>query len=112
VASPIIDRRREPRLPVLQIGMILADPGAAPRYCLILDRSNSGVRLRTTSDFQAPSEFFLRCMDTESKYKVVWRRGSSRRDGHPLKMHERRLVLWSRRGFSGKSTIEETPEHA
>jgi hypothetical protein len=57
--------------------MILADPGAAPRYCLILDRSNSGVRLRTTSDFQAPGEFFLRCMDTESKYKVVWRRGSS-----------------------------------
>jgi hypothetical protein len=51
--------------------MILADPGAAPRYCLILDRSNSGVRLRTTSDFQASSEFFLRCKDTESKYEVV-----------------------------------------
>jgi len=57
--------------------MILADPSAAPRYCLVVDRSNSGVRLRTTSDFQAPSEFFLRCMGTESKYKVVWRRGSS-----------------------------------
>jgi len=77
VASPIIDRRREPRHPVLQIGMILANPSAAPRYCLIVDRSNSGVRLRTTSDFQAPSEFFLRCMDTETKYKVVWRHGSS-----------------------------------
>ena len=77
VASSIIDRRREPRHPVLQIGMILANPSAAPRYCLIVDRSNSGVRLRTTSDFQAPSEFFLRCMGTESKYKVVWRGGSS-----------------------------------
>jgi len=77
VASSIVDRRREPRHPVLQIGMILANPSAAPRYCLIVDRSYSGVRLRTTSDFQAPSEFFLRCMGTESKYKLVWRRGSS-----------------------------------
>jgi len=77
VTSFTIDRRREPRHPVLQIAMILANPSAAPRYCLILDRSNSGVRLRTTSDFQAPNEFFLRCKDTESKYKVVWRHGAS-----------------------------------
>ena len=77
VTSPTMDRRREPRHPVLQIAMILANPSAAPRYCLILDRSNSGVRLRTTSDFQAPNEFFLRCKDTESKYKVVWRHGAS-----------------------------------
>ena len=77
VTSPTIDRRREPRHPVVRIGMILANPNAAPRYCLIVDRSNSGVRLRTTSDFQAPSEFFLRCTDTESKYKVVWRQDTS-----------------------------------
>jgi len=77
VISPIIDSRREPRHPVVQIATILADPSAAPRYCLIVDRSTSGVRLRTTSDFQAPSEFCLRCNDTESKYKVVWRQGAS-----------------------------------
>ena len=77
MASPMIDRRREPRHPVLQIGMILANRSAAPRYCLIVDRSSGGVQLRTTSDFRAPSEFFLRCKDVESKYKVVWRRGSS-----------------------------------
>jgi hypothetical protein len=77
MTSPAFDRRREPRHPVLQIGTILADPSAAPRYCLILDRSKSGVRLRTTSDFQAPNEFFLRCMHAESKYKVVWRHGAS-----------------------------------
>jgi hypothetical protein len=74
MTSPTFDRRREPRHPVLQIGMILANPNAAPRYCLILDRSSSGVGLRTTSYFQAPSEFFR---DTESKYKVVWHHGSS-----------------------------------
>lgn len=77
MTSPTSDRRREPRRPVMQIGMILADPGAAPRYCLIVDRSNSGVRLRTTSDFQAPNEFLLRSMDRESKYKVVWRHGAA-----------------------------------
>jgi hypothetical protein len=56
--------------------MILVDPGATPHYCLIVDKSNGGVRVRTTSDFQAPSEFLLRCADTEFKYKVVWRNGS------------------------------------
>lgn len=74
--SSAIDRRREPRHPVHQIGMILANPGATPRYCLIVDGSNTGVRVRTTSDFEAPGEFLLRCADTELKYKVVWRRGS------------------------------------
>jgi hypothetical protein len=74
--SPATDRRRAPRHLVQQIGMILVDPGTTPRYCLIVDRSSSGVRVRTTSDFQAPSEFLLRCADTEFKYKVVWRNGS------------------------------------
>jgi hypothetical protein len=72
-----MDRRREPRHPVVQIAMILANPSAAPRYCLIVDRSTGGVRLRTTSDFQALSEFVLRCRDMECKYKVVWRHGTS-----------------------------------
>ena len=77
MTSQPIERRRAARHPVVQIAMILANPSAAPRYCLVVDRSSSGVRLRTTSDFQAPNEFFLRCMDRDSKYKVVWRRGSS-----------------------------------
>ena len=74
--SPAIDRRREPRHPVQQIGMIQEHPGAAARYCLIIDRSKTGVRVRTTSDYQAPSAFVLRCRDTELKYKVAWRKGS------------------------------------
>ena len=74
--SPAIDRRRAPRYPVQQIGMIQTHPGATPRYCLVVDRSAAGVRVRTTSDFQAPSAFVLRCADTELKCKVVWRNGS------------------------------------
>jgi hypothetical protein len=74
--SHATDRRRAPRHPVQQIGMMRVDPDSALRYCLILDRSSGGVRVRITSDFQAPSEFLLRCAASEFKYKVVWRNGS------------------------------------
>jgi hypothetical protein len=74
--SPATDRRRAPRHPVQQIGMMRVDLDSTPRYCLILDRSSGGVRVRTTSDFQAPGEFLLRCAASELKYKVVWRNGS------------------------------------
>jgi hypothetical protein len=74
--SPATDRRRAPRHPVQQIGMIRVDLDSTPRYCLILDKSSGGVRVRTTSDFQAPGEFLLRCAASELKYKVIWRNGS------------------------------------
>ena len=74
--SPAIDRRRSPRYPVQQIAMIFANPEGAARYCLILDKSDGGVRLRATSDFKPPTEFFLRVADTKSRYQVVWRNGS------------------------------------
>ena len=74
--SSTFERRREPRRAVQQIGMISAQPGEQPRYCLIVDRSDSGVRLRTTSDFEAPDQFVLRLAATEATYNVVWRKGS------------------------------------
>ena len=74
--SYTLERRREPRHPVQQIGMISAQPSGQGRYCLIVDRSDSGVRLRTTSDFAAPEQFILRCAATEARYNVVWRKGS------------------------------------
>lgn len=55
--------------------MILTGPDWVPRYCLIVDKSAGGVRLRTRSDFEAPSEFVLRLADTETTYKIVWRNG-------------------------------------
>lgn len=76
MTSPALDRRRERRHPVQQIGMISAQPGQQPRYCLIVDRSDTGVRLRTTSDFAAPDQFALRFAAIEAKYNVVWRHGS------------------------------------
>jgi hypothetical protein len=74
--SSTFQRRREPRHLVQQIARISAQPGGDPRYCLIMDRSKSGVRLRTTSDFEAPDQFVLHFAAAEAKYNVVWRKGS------------------------------------
>src|SRR5262249_8236931 len=84
VAPSAGDERGKPGPPSLRkehdVGLTNLKPAGYAdlvSYCLSLNRSNSGVRLRTTSDFDAPSEFLLRCIDTSSKYKVVWRHGSS-----------------------------------
>jgi PilZ domain len=69
------EQRRTPRHAVRQIATILTGSGRIARYCLIEDRSAGGVRLRTRSDFEAPSEFDLRFADTETTYKIVWRNG-------------------------------------
>jgi PilZ domain len=76
MVSSTFERRREPRHPVQQIGAISAQSGGEPRYCLIVDRSESGVGIRTTSDFEAPDQFVLRLAATEASYNVVWRKGS------------------------------------
>jgi hypothetical protein len=77
VISSTFERRRAPRHSVQQIGVISAQSGAEPRYCLIVDRSEGGVRIRTTSDFEAPDQFVLRFAATEASYNVVWRKGST-----------------------------------
>jgi len=76
MSSPAFkDRRRTRRHPVHQIGMILAQPGGTALYCLVVDRSDGGVRIRTTSDFEAPNEFVMRVGNADSRYSVVWRKG-------------------------------------
>jgi hypothetical protein len=76
VSSSTFERRREPRFPVQQIGMISSRLGGLPRYCLIMDRSRDGVRLRTISDFASPNQFVLSYAANEARYDVVWREGS------------------------------------
>jgi hypothetical protein len=53
----------------------MAEPGAAPHYCLVMDESNGGVRINTPTGFDVPSKFILRHSDTEATYKVIWRSG-------------------------------------
>jgi hypothetical protein len=75
ILAAFVERRRTPRRPAGQIGKILTEHGAAPRYCLVIDESYQGVRLRTTSDFQVPDKFVLHRANAEGTYKAVWRRG-------------------------------------
>ena len=75
MSSAFKERRRTPRWPVGRIAMILSEVGAAPRYCLVIDQSDGGVRIRTTPDFEVPSEFTLHCGDTQTTYTPVWRNG-------------------------------------
>ncbi len=63
MSSAFKERRRTPRWAVGRIAMILSEVGAAPRYCLVIDQSDGGVRIRTTPDFEVPSEFTLHCGD-------------------------------------------------
>jgi len=68
-------RRRTRRHRVHQIGLILAQPGGAVYYCVVMDRSDGGIQIRTRSDFKAPSEFVMRLGTTDRRYSVVWREG-------------------------------------
>jgi hypothetical protein len=68
-------RRRTPRHAVRQIGTILTHQGRAACYCLVLDRSAGGVRIRVRSDFEPPNDFVMRLGNTDRRYSVVWRKG-------------------------------------
>jgi hypothetical protein len=76
VSSSTFERRHEPRYPVQQIGLLSSRLSDRPRYCLIMDRSQDGVRLRTTSDFESPNQFVLSYAASEARYDVVCRKVS------------------------------------
>ena len=69
------DRRRALRRPLGHLGIIRTEPGATPRYCLVIDDSDEGVQVSTSHDFEVPDEFVLRLSGKEAAYKVVWRKG-------------------------------------
>ena len=56
--------------------MILAEPSATPRYCIVMDESDGGVRISIPHDFEVHDQFIpRRYSGTEARYKVVWRNG-------------------------------------
>jgi hypothetical protein len=69
------DGRRTVRRRLGHIGTISAEPGATLHYCLVIDESDSGVRVGTAPDFEVPKKFVLRHAGTEARYKVIWRKG-------------------------------------
>lgn len=72
------ERRRSPRYPVDRLAKIQLGIGTPPRYCLITDISDGGVRLRADG-FEVPDEFVLLLSGEgpaqDGTYRVVWRLG-------------------------------------
>jgi len=73
------DRRSEPRHRVARIGTIVRRNGAAPRYCLVTEMSDGGVRI-STNGYEVPGDFLLRLPGLEAtqhgNYQVIWRLGN------------------------------------
>jgi hypothetical protein len=73
-----MERRRSPRLPLHRAAKIKLGVGILAHDCVVIDVSDSGVRLHVAG-FDVPDEFLLLLSGDgvvrESKYKVVWRRG-------------------------------------
>jgi PilZ domain-containing protein len=68
--------RRSLRRPIGHIAVIRVEPSAPPHYCIVIDGSDSGVRISIPHDFEVPNEFVLhRYSGEEGDYKVVWRNG-------------------------------------
>jgi hypothetical protein len=67
--------RRTVRRRLGHIGTIIAEQNATPHYCLVIDETDRGVRVRAPQNFDVPSKFILRHSGTEARYKVIWRKG-------------------------------------
>jgi len=73
--ATLADRRHTLRRPLGHLAVIMAEPGAPPHYCLVIDSSDGGVRVSTSHDFEVPNQFMLRLSGEAATYKVVWRKG-------------------------------------
>ncbi len=72
------ERRQVLRYPLERLAKIQLGIGTPPRYCLITDISEGGVRLRADG-FEVPDEFVLLLSGDgpaqDGTYRVVWRLG-------------------------------------
>jgi hypothetical protein len=77
--SPTAEEKRgSPRYPLERLAKIQLGVGNSPRYCLITDMSDGGVRVNTFG-FEVPDEFVLLLSGDgparDGTYKVIWRLG-------------------------------------
>ena len=72
------EKRGAPRYPLERLAKIRPGRSNPPRYCLITDISDGGVRVNGFG-FDIPDEFVLLAFgdgpDLDGTYKVVWRLG-------------------------------------
>ena len=80
IPSPKFKENREaPRYSLARLATILPGNGAPPRYCLVTDISDGGVRIDLNGYIRLPDEFVLLFAGDapaqNGTYKVIWRRG-------------------------------------
>jgi hypothetical protein len=69
------ERRQSTRYPLERLAMIKAGNDTPPRYCLVIDASDGGVRL-DVHGLDLPDEFVLLFSGDSAQdgtYQVVWR---------------------------------------
>jgi len=74
-STAFTDRRATPRQRLGRLATILVGGSAPPRYCLVTDYSDGGVRINSNG-LQIPDKFELRFGDghfKDGEYEVIWR---------------------------------------
>jgi len=75
-SATFVEGRRLPRKRIGRLATMLIGGGAPPRYCLVTDFSEGGVRVNSNGS-KIPDVFELRFSDSgrfrDGAYQVIWR---------------------------------------
>jgi hypothetical protein len=74
------DQRQSPRYPLERLAKLQPPGDGQPRYCLVTDMSDGGVRLHGFGGAEIPDDFVLTIAGDgpaqDGIYRVIWRLGS------------------------------------
>jgi hypothetical protein len=74
------EQRRSPRYPLERLAKLEPANGGKPRFCLVTDMSDGGVRIQGFGEDKVPDEFLLSIPGDgpaqNGTYHVIWRIGS------------------------------------
>ena len=72
------DERQSPRYPLERVAKLEPPDGGRVCYCLVIDMSDGGVRLRGFGEIEFPDQFVLNISGDgpakDGTYRVIWRR--------------------------------------
>jgi hypothetical protein len=73
------DRRQSPRYPLERLAKLQPADGDKPRYCLVTDMTDGGIRINGFGADKVPDEFALTISGDgpaqNGTYHVIWRLG-------------------------------------
>jgi hypothetical protein len=73
------DQRQSPRYPFERVARLQPADGGKVVFCLVVDTSDGGIRLRAAGKIKIPDQFRLQIAGDDpanGTYEVVWRLGS------------------------------------